>query len=399
MLTGRKMPRLLAFGLAAGVAACAAWADEPERPGAFSVRFGGEASGTLGSEDQGFFNDVAYRRNALRLFRLSLLGELRAGRHLALLGELRSENLDGPQAYGLYLRVRPLPERPLDIQIGRIPPVFGAFARRRYGQDNPLIGAPLAYQYLTTVRPDAIPANADEMLAERGEGWLTRYSVGAPNADAGLPVVESMRWDTGVELRIGERPVEWSVAVTRGTLGNPRLSDDNGSKQLSTRLAWHPLPGFDLGGSFAEGGYLDAGLEPLVPRRSYRQRAFGVDAEYSWGRFLVRGEAITGHWQMPTLDAPRIEVPLEVFALFVEGRCRLAPGLHVAGRVDRLGFGLLSGSGGTKSWDARVIRVEGGLGYSLRRQLQLKASYQYNWRAGGFVHEQGLLAGQVLLWF
>src|SRR5438445_5776950 len=43
-----------------------------------------------------------------------------------------------------------------DVQIGRIPPTFGAFARRTYANDNPLIGYPLAYQYLTSLRADAL---------------------------------------------------------------------------------------------------------------------------------------------------------------------------------------------------------------------------------------------------
>jgi hypothetical protein len=394
--------RRLGCSLAACVFGLGAAAQEAAAPRDAGVRltFGGEVSGTLGAEDRGFFNDVDYRRNALRLFRVSLLAELRAGSHLALLGELRSENLDTPQAYGLYLRVRPLPARAWDFQVGRIPPVFGAFARRRYGQDNPLIGTPLGYQYLTTVRADAVPSSADEMLVQRGEGWLTHYSVGSPEFDAGLPFVESMRWDTGVEMRLGEEPVEWSVALTRGSLGNPRLGDDNDGKQLSTRLAWYPVPGLVLGGSFAQGEYLDDALQPLLPQPGpYRQRAFGFDAEYAWDRVVLRGEAILGDWRLPAIGTPPIDAPLDVFAVFVEGRYRVAPGLHVAARVDRLDFGRITGSAGRESWDARVTRIEAGMGFSVRRHVQLKAAYQYNWRDGGFVHEQGLLAGQVLVWF
>ena len=52
---------------------------------------------------------------------------------------------------------------------------FGAFARRTYANDNPLIGYPLAYQYLTSLRPDAVPATADalafaEPVVARGDG-------------------------------------------------------------------------------------------------------------------------------------------------------------------------------------------------------------------------------------
>lgn len=391
---GRTVWRL-GWGLAACVFGLASRAEEPAPHDGVKLIVGGAVSGTLAPEDRGFFNEVDYQRNALRLFRASLLAELRAGSHVALLGELRSENLDAPQAYGLYLRVRPLPRHAFDVQVGRIPPVFGAFARRHYGQDNPLIGAPLGYQYLTTVRPDAAPGNADELLAQRGRGWLTHYSVGSPAYDAGLPVVEARRWDTGIEVRVGEEPVEWSVALTRGSLGNPRLSDDNGGKQVSTRLTWSPAPGLKLGGSLARGEYLDDDVKRLLAQPDhFRQRAFGLDLEYSWARFVVRGEVIVSDWQMPAIDAP-----LEVVAVFLEGRYRIAPGLQVAARVDRLDFGRITGAAGPRSWDAPVTRVEAAVGYAVRRQVQLKAAYQYNWRDGGLVRSQGLVAGQILVWF
>jgi hypothetical protein len=277
--------------------------------------------------------------------------------------------------------------------------VFGAFARRRYGQDNPLVGTPLVYQYLTTVRPDAVPANADDLLERRGSGWLVSYPVGSPEADAGLPVIESMRWDTGVSLRVGDEPVEWSLAVTRGSLGNPRTSDDNDGKQIASRLSFYPVPGLVLGASFAEGDYLDDGVLALVPTGSYRQRAFGFDAEYAWDRFLVRAEAVVGRWEMPEIDAPPIDVPLDFRGGFVEGRYRILPQLHVAARFDRLDFGELRGSTGTDTWDARVNRVEVGAGYRPHRQVELKAAFQADWRDGGRVHQESFLTGQVLLWF
>jgi hypothetical protein len=208
-----------------------------------------------------------------------------------------------------------------------------------------------------------------------------------------------MRWDTGVSLRAFDEPVEWSVAVTRGSLGNPRSSDDNGGKQVATRLAFHPAAGFVLGASFAEGEYLDDGVLALVPSGPYRQRAFGFDTEYAWDRFLVRAEAVVGHWEMPQIDAPPIDTPLDFRGGFVEGRWRILPGLHVAARFDRLDFGRLRGSSGEDTWDARVNRVEVGGGYRPHRQVELKAAFQHDWRDGGRVHQESFVTGQVLLWF
>src|SRR6202521_1655125 len=101
--------------------------------------------------------------------------------------------------------------RDFDIQVGRVPPTFGAFARRTYASDNPLIGYPLAYQYLTALRPDAVPASADEMLRMRGRGWLSSYSIGNLTPDRGLPIASAFRWDTGVQVHGSNNVVEAAV--------------------------------------------------------------------------------------------------------------------------------------------------------------------------------------------
>src|SRR5262245_22809653 len=117
-----------------------------------TVTIAGEVTGTVGSRDElAYFNYTDYEHNALRLFRVSLSAMWQPKPRFAVLTEIRSEDGERPIPYALYVRVRPLTGRKFDIQAGRIPPVFGAFARRSYGADNPLIGYPLAYQYLTSL--------------------------------------------------------------------------------------------------------------------------------------------------------------------------------------------------------------------------------------------------------
>src|SRR4029077_1556299 len=110
-----------------------------------------------------FFNFTDYEHSALRMLRLALSASVKAGSHVTLLGEVRSENIEQPQPYGLYLRIRPWTARAFDIQVGRVPPTFGAFARRSYAADNPLISYPLAYQYLTGIRADRGPASGAKL--------------------------------------------------------------------------------------------------------------------------------------------------------------------------------------------------------------------------------------------
>ena len=77
-----------------------------------------------------------------------------------------------------------------------------------------------------------------------------------------------------------------------------------------------------------------------------------------------------------------------------------SPRWSVAVRGDRLGFSQVVGStGDVRSWDAPVRRVEGAVGYLVRRNVRLKAGYQYNWREGGRERSLGMAGAQLLYWF
>src|SRR5689334_3769804 len=163
------------------------------------VTIGGDVAASFGSEDPGFFDYTDYEHSALRLLRVDIAAQVKAGPHFAILGEVRTENGQRPLPYAFFLRVRPWTARDFDIQVGRVPPTFGGFARRTYANDNPLIGYPLAYQYLTSLRPDSLPASADELLRKRGLGWELSYSIGDATKQTGVPLVSAFKYDTGIQ--------------------------------------------------------------------------------------------------------------------------------------------------------------------------------------------------------
>ena len=153
----------------------------PEEPFVFvggRLVVSGEVTGSIAAEDPGFYNYTDYEQNALRLLRLDVSVGLSLGPKAAVLSEVRSETRNPFEVYALFLRVRPWESRSIDVQAGRIPPTFGAFSRRRYGTDNPLIGYPLLYQYLTSLRADALPVNANDLLTMRGRGWRPMFPFG-----------------------------------------------------------------------------------------------------------------------------------------------------------------------------------------------------------------------------
>ena len=346
---------------------------------------GGDVSAAFGSDDPGFFNYTDYEYSALRMLRIDLSATLNAGDHVAVLGEIRTENFDRFQPYALYLRIRPWAKKDVAIEIGRIPPTFGAFARRGYGSDNPLIGFPLGYQYMTSLRPDSLPANADELLRKRGLGWLDRFSVGNQTPDRGVPLVSAFRWDTGLQAHAGNDLVNGTVAVTTGTVANPLFHDDNAGRQVAARVELRPIAGLILGTSLAHGPFvasdaIRAAIAKGAHDGSFTQTAWGADVEYSAGYLLARFESIASRWRLPTIDAVAVDLPIDAVSTSFEGRYKLMPGLYVAARLDRLVFSDVVGTTQTAPWDAPVGRVEIGAGYSIQRNLLLKVSFQHNSR-------------------
>lgn len=360
----------------------------------------GDVAVSTAPEDLGFFNYSDYEHSALREVRVGLAAEVKVNRRLSLLGELRTGQWDSVRPFSLFARVQPWPGRRISVQAGRIPPTFGAYTRRAYSRDNPLIGYPMAYQYLTSLRPDAVPASADELIRMRGRGWLTAFSRGATNLDRGVPLVTIFSRDTGAQVTAAWRALELSSSVTLGSPASPKLHDGNGGVTWSARAALTPRPGVILGASFAQGAFLRDAVGALGTRAGRGgQRVGGLDLELSGGRWLTRVDLVVSDFHMPVIATPALDAPLRAVATAVEIRRTIVPGFYVATRLERLTFNRLATSAGRVTWDAPVTRVEAGLGYALRHNLTARTSIQFNERDGGRVRENVLPAVQLLYWF
>ena len=378
----------------------------PSRPIALAdgqVTLGGDLSVTMGPSDPGYFNYTDYEQSMLRLFRGDLAASIKIGDRVTVLGALRAENGGRLRAQAMYVRVRPWTERRFDIQAGRIPPTFGAFSRRAYAADNPLIGVPIAYQYLTSLRRDSLPADADELLRKRGQGSHLRFSVGNDDIEHGVAIASPSSWDTGVQLHSETTAVEATLSVTAGALSYPIWRDDNDRKRVAGRVAARPVIGLVIGASGSRGPFLSRSVArgALGEDREgeFTQTAWGADIEYSRDHYLLRAETLVSDWTIPLASAPAARMPLRATATSVEAKYKIAPGFYAAARFDRLGFSEIAGSQGLETWDAPVTRTEIGGGYSLQRNLLLKLAYQYNVRDAGPVDRLNLVAAQLHFWF
>ena len=364
------------------------------------VRLGAEITATVGApDDETFFNYTDYERNGLRTFRAALIVQWQPARRVAFLTEVRADDADSITASAAYVRVRPWLDHPFYLQAGRIPPVFGSFGRRAYESNRALIGYPLAYQYLTSLRSDALPAAPEDLLRMRGRGWRSSFPVGSPYAGPGLPLISAFRWDTGVQARWASSRVDAAVALTQGTLSNPLWGDDNAGEQLSGRVAVTPTIGLVLGASGARGSWVSRAVPGAL--ESDAQSALGADAEYSRGHAIVRAELVWSGWDLPPLTTTAARSRVSALGAWVEGRYRIAPRWYLAARADRLGFSKLDApeSGTRLPWDAPVRRVELAAGYSIQRNVVLRVGLQFNERDGNRKERRTFFATQAAWWF
>lgn len=368
------------------------------------IAVSGDLSVSFAPRDPGFFNYDDYEHSQMRLFRGDVTVSAKAGDHVTFLGDLRSENGSGIRPYGLYLRLHPWTARAIDVQVGRIPPTFGAFARRTYGTDNPVIGDPIAYQYLTSLREDSLPANADELLRKRGQGSLLSFSIGNQEVEHGVAIASASRWDTGVQVHAASRAIDATASVTTGTLSYPILNDDNSGKRVAGRLVARPIVGLVLGASASRGPFLHQSVVRAAVGEGrdgeFTQTAWGGDVEYSRDYYVLRVETMFSGWTIPLGGAGAGgDTTLRARSTSFEGKYKIHPGLYAAARIDHIGFNDITGTLGRESWDAPVTRVEIGTGYSLQRNLLLKLSYQHDHRDAGDVRTLSLMAAQLQFWF
>ena len=277
------------------------------------------------------------------MFRIGTAGVWRPTPWLALAGEVRSEDLDHPGVYAAYARFKPWQNRGLTIDVGRIPPTFGAFSRHAYTTDNPVIGYPLAYQYLTSLRTDAVPAVADDLLRMRARGWRSSFPVGEPGR---APVSRSsarFRYDTGVQVADGS--ADRSRCRRRHTRHavEPAVVDDNGGKQIAGRVTC------EAGGRAGDrrlrrrGAWLVAERDPSPPRHSSapsaptsNTRAITGSSAARWSSAARRG---TPGWRRRTQQSGRRDS-----AAGSKDATAFTPRIFLAARADRLGFSALLGS-------------------------------------------------------
>lgn len=233
--------------------------------------------------------------------------------------------------------VRYLGARGISIDAGRVSPVVGTFASRRFSNRNPLIGAPDSYAIEYPVGVVVAGANAH-----------TDFRVGAlslpPTHDGYVPeATERLRPAVG-------------AGVT-------------------------PTVGMRLGASWTAGPYLNCDLTPtqLAGRKwsDFHQRVVALDARFARGYLETFAEAARA-----TYDVPGRSGAIMGFAYYGEAKYTIAPRLFIAGRLERNAYPFIRAMvGGAENegprWIAKTVDfVDGelGAGYRVTATTLVKAS-------------------------
>jgi len=247
-------------------------------------------------------------------------------------GNARDES--GTEWYTELAGVRYTRSNALVVDAGKIQPVVGTFAARRYSTRNPLIGIP--------------------------DGYPLQYPLGIQASGASGPF--------DYRAAVVSLPVQHEGYTPEPT-PTPRPAIGAG---------FTPAIGARIGVSATWGPYLDRDLAPtLLAGRSWRAYSEGIyaaDAQLSRGYLELHGELARSTYEVPDGDAGIKTV--RGLTYYTEAKYTLTPRLFAAGRFERNDYPYIQPISDV-AWVANPTNMyngEAGLGYRLTSRALLKAS-------------------------
>lgn len=329
--------------------------------------------------------------------RLSLFLDVRLGQHwyigLQGRGDRGFDPKSMPNGQGrldeYFVRYTPFDDSRLNFQAGKFAMVFGNWVNRHYSWDNPLINAPLPYEYVTTVSDGNTVYGTflnRRGLVDNKAKWLP--VIWGPSYASGGSVFGSIRkFDYAFEIKnasISSRPSVWDA--TQLGWSNPTLT---------TRLGYRPDEAWNLGVSASGGAYLLPSAQGSLPSGAsisdYRQYSIGQDASYEWHHWQFWEETIASRFQIPDVGNG------DTLAYYLEAKYKITTHLFWAERWNQQFFGTVpTGSGNQRAaWDNDVWRIDNALGYRFNRHLQAKLQYSFSHLHGDQQQGEQLVAAQV----
>lgn len=278
---------------------------------------------------------------------------------------------------GAFITIFDMPNEHINFMIGKIPNLFGNFAKREFSDVNPLIGQPLMRQYRTSLDWNNL-WNEQEQLVLKNKRKLYNGNLPTNVLAGATPTIYDARWDFGIELFGNASIVEYQLAVTEGSVSNPE-ADRNKGKQFLGRIGFNPFAGLKFGFSGASNPYLSTAdpqrlLEDGKGKGEYRQTAYGADLEASYQYLIVFSEYVKSTW-----DATVNKGSLSNWSWYIDAKYKIHPKFYLAGRYDMMNFSKIRNpaTGAKEGWDYNVKRYEAGIGFRITADASLKLAEQW----------------------
>ena len=186
----------------------------------------------------------------------------------------------------------------LDVR-GNFSPYFAYFLQADFAGTPKLIDAyaeiKLADYFNITIGQTKIPFSAENMASDNKMESIDRSQVVEALVGRGQDVIGNQNGrDIGVQLggSFGKYEKRFLFDYRIGVLNGAGINqeDKNDNKDFVGRLVAHPVKGFDVGGSY----YTGTGNFGKPTATNQDRNRYGIELNYEYKRFCVRGEFIEG---------------------------------------------------------------------------------------------------------
>ena len=250
---------------------------------------------------------------------------------------------------------------------GKTQTTYGQWANRHFSWNNPLVNAPLTYEWLTTALGSGSNAGklGSKKLAANRNTWVP--VIWGPSYTTGGQFTGTIDvFDYGFEIKntaLSSAPDEWDL-WNHGFYGD--------ALTYSGRVGWRPRTDWNLGISGSTGSYLTP--NSVADWQSYKQNVAGADISWAHGPLEVWSEV---NWS--SFDVRRginsQAGTVGLVSYFVESKWKFAPSWWLAGRWNQQLYGDKPNS--NEQWDNNVWRIDACLGWRLDRSLTVKTQVSY----------------------
>lgn len=324
--------------------------------------------------------------------RLSMLGTLNMGEKLSLfaMGDV-DRGFDPtdqsiqirPDVY--FLRIDPF-EGVAQARIGAMQTGYGQWANRHLSWQNPLVNAPLTYEWISAVRGDNGRV-AKKTVADVRATWLPM--IWGPSYTSGGQINGTIDlFDYAFEIKndaLSSNPDEWAL-WEHEFYGN--------ALTYSGRLGWRPQTEWTIGASASSGSYITPNA--FDGWENYKQTNFGADLAWAHGPLELWSEVNWSSYDVLAGTNSKAGT-VSVVSYFIESKWKFETAWWLAGRWNQQLYGDKPNS--TDQWDNDVWRIDGCLGWHLDRSLTLKAQYSYTDEMGDLKQGEHVFDLQIVLGF